>query len=241
MGIIKLFVKKFFPRKILNFILNQYCKLKGERTARQYQGNSVLCPCCGKIFCQFMDHKICPFCLSLPQHRIVCHYLNKNKEIISSKKSILFGAEFSIRIWFERNGCHYITADLLDLSADITVDTQKTPFLDESWGVIIGNHILEQVPDYNIALKELKRILKKDGILALTVPTDRNFETAYEDASIVTKEELINLFGQANPVRILGNDLEKIVTNAGFSFEIVDRVIGPKNGDDNRVYICRKK
>lgn len=161
----------------------------------------------------------------------------------------MFGAEPSIKKWFARNDCHYTTADLFDRSADVKADIQNIPFYDESWRLIICNHVLEHVPDYKFALKELKRILKKDGILELTIPTDRNFETVYEDTSIVTKEERIKHFGQNDHVRIFGNDFEKILTNVGFTVEVVDGselpieiagVIGPANYDDNRVYICRK-
>jgi ubiquinone/menaquinone biosynthesis C-methylase UbiE len=129
------------------------------------------------------------------------------------------------------------------------VDIQNTAFVDETWDLIVCNHILEHVPDYKVALNELKRILKKDGILELTVPTDRNFETVYENENITSKKERIKAFGQYDHVRIFGNDFEKILTDLGFSVEIIDGsklpaeivgVIGPANYDDNRVYICKK-
>jgi SAM-dependent methyltransferase len=163
---------------------------------------------------------------------------------------LMFGAEISIQIWFQKNGYSYTTADLFDEDADVQVDIQKTPFPDERWLMIICNHVLEHVPDYQMALMELRRILKKDGILEITVPTDRTLKTVYEDPAIVSKEERIERFGQFDHVRIFGNDFEAILEKAGFFVEVLEgdklpAIIGPAPGpakyDDNRVYICRKK
>jgi predicted SAM-dependent methyltransferase len=161
----------------------------------------------------------------------------------------MFGAEYSIKKWFDRNKFSYTTADLFDRSADVKVDIQNTSFENDAWDLIVCNHVLEHVPDYKIALMELKRILKKDGILELTVPIDRSLETVYENKNITSKDERIKIFGQDDHVRIFGNDLDKILTDLGFSVEVIDGgklpaeiagVIGPANYDDNRVYICNK-
>jgi predicted SAM-dependent methyltransferase len=161
----------------------------------------------------------------------------------------MFGAEYSIKKWFDRNDYYYTTADLFNRSADIKADIQNTPFGDETWDLIICNHVLEHVPNYKDALTELRRILKINGQLELTVPTDRSFETVYEDATITSKEERIKAYGQSDHVRIFGNDFEKILLELGFSVEVIDGnelpaeivgIIGPANYDDNRVYICKK-
>jgi len=161
----------------------------------------------------------------------------------------MFGAEYSIKKWLDRNDCHYETADLFDRSADIKVDIQNIPFPDESWDLVICNHILEHVPNYKIALKELKRILKKRGLLEITVPTDRKITSVYEDSTIVKKEERVKYFGQDDHLRIFGDDFETILNQMGFFVEVVDGnrlpfeiggKIGPINYDDNRIYICKK-
>jgi predicted SAM-dependent methyltransferase len=163
---------------------------------------------------------------------------------------LMFGAEYSIKKWFDRNGYHYTTADLFDRSADIKADIQNTPFADETWDLIICNHVLEHVPNYKNALIELRRILKINGKLELTVPTDRSFEKVYEDLTITSKEERIKAFGQYDHVRIFGNNFEQILLELGFSVEVIDGnelpakivgEIGPANYDDNRVYICKGK
>jgi predicted SAM-dependent methyltransferase len=264
---IKFIVKALFPKWLLRIIMRKRMEIKGKRNWRIYQGNTVVCPCCGKSFSRFMDfkflqgnnterfietyqNKVCPYCFSSPRHRIACYYFDTIKGTLSKNNIIMFGAEYSIETWFDRNNYHYTTADLFDRTADIKVDIQNTSFPDEIWGLIVCNHVLEHVPDYKKALMELKRILRKDGILELTVPTDRSFTRVYEDASKTSREERIKHFGQYDHIRIFGNDLGDILNELGFSVEIIDGdtlpteiggVIGPANYDDNRVYICRKK
>ena len=265
MNFIKSLVKKLFPRKLLKIVYGKYYGIKRRKAERLYRGSNVLCPCCGKRFDRFMDYgykkynyrefdyyknTICPYCFSYPRHRIVCYYFSKVKETVPHDNILIFGAEPSIINWFDMNDCHYTTADLFNRAADVKIDIQNILFPDESWKLIICNHVLEHVPDYKTALKELRRILKKDGFLELTVPIDRNLETVYEDPNITRKEDRIKHFGQYDHVRIFGNDFEKIVTEAGFSVETINGdklpneivgIIGPANYDDNRIYICRRK
>ena len=267
MKVIKTLVKKYMPKRLLRIIMGKYFEREGRRLAKEYQGDNVTCPCCNSSFKSFMDFEIseinnesrysdyykntlCPRCFSFPRHRIVCDYFNRNKNFFSNKPNILmFGAEYSIEKWFRNHDLLYTKADLFDRTAEIKVDILNTPFADNSWSIIICNHVLEHVPDYKLALKELKRILKKDGFLELAVPTDKNFNTTYEDDSIVTSEQRVEFFGQADHLRVFGNDFQGLLIEAGFKVEVVNGddlpekyrcVVGPANYDDNRIYICRK-
>jgi ubiquinone/menaquinone biosynthesis C-methylase UbiE len=229
--------------------------------------DKVLCPCCGKTFGRFVHFEfnrpyvydferykeyykntICPNCFSLPRHRIACSYFDSN---CIEGNILMFGAEKSLKKYFDRNNNRYTTADLFDQTANLKIDIQEIQLPDEQWDLIICNHVLEHVPDYKKALMELNRILKKGGILEITVPTDRDFETVYEahGVNVTSTEERIRTFGQYDHLRIFGNNFEKILTDSGFSVEIIDGknlpveivgVIGPANYDDNRVYICKK-
>lgn len=267
MRFLKFLVKKFFPGRLLRKIRDKYFEIKGRKNERHYPGNAVLCPCCGKRFGGFMDfpasggcnyeryihtykNTVCPYCFSMPRHRIVCYYLDKNRQSVPKDRILMLGAEFSIKKWFDMNGSRYLTADLFDRGADIKADIQDMPFPGDRWEIIICNHVLEHVPDYKAALKELKRVLNSRGFLEITVPADRGLETVYEDAGIVKQEDRIKYFGQYDHVRIFGSDFEGILRESGFLVEIIDGckippeiggVAGPMDYDDNRVYICRKK
>jgi ubiquinone/menaquinone biosynthesis C-methylase UbiE len=45
------------------------------------------------------------------------------------------------------------------------IDAQEIPFEDETFDAVIANHMLYHVPDRKQALKEMRRVLKDDGIL----------------------------------------------------------------------------
>jgi ubiquinone/menaquinone biosynthesis C-methylase UbiE len=161
----------------------------------------------------------------------------------------MFGAEDSIKKWFKRNGYKYLTADLYDKSADVTVDIQKTPFPAESWSLIICNHVLQHVDNFSAALSELKRVLTKDGLLELTVAKNNSLETTYEDSNI-EKDRRMEEYGQSDYLRIFGRDFKEILENTGFCVELIDgdmlpsnikAVTGPGSLDDNKVYLCRKR
>lgn len=56
--------------------------------------------------------------------------------------------------------------DYLFSIADIT----KLPFADSSFDCVICSEVMEHIPDHEKALKELDRILKPQGTLAVSVP-----------------------------------------------------------------------
>jgi predicted SAM-dependent methyltransferase len=258
-------IKKYMPKSMLKILMRQYYESKGRRNARRYRGNAAVCPCCGQSFRSFMDFEcsdinnkaryegyyentVCPRCSSFPRHRVVCCYLDENRDRLGDR-ILMFGAERSIEKWFRRHGFRYQTADLFDRTAEIKTDIQATSFPDDSWSLIICNHVLEHVPDYKAALKELRRILKKDGLLEISVPTDRTLETVHEDANVITPEERMERFGQSDHLRIFGSDIEQLLKDAGFGVEVITgdalpagfrTVVGPASYDDNRIYICRK-
>ena len=45
------------------------------------------------------------------------------------------------------------------------IDAQSIPYADETFDAVIANHMLYHVPDRRQALKEMRRVLKDDGIL----------------------------------------------------------------------------
>lgn len=53
----------------------------------------------------------------------------------------------------------------------VVADAGKMPFKDGSFGTVVANSVLEHVESLDKVLSEVARILRKDGILVLTVPT----------------------------------------------------------------------
>jgi len=54
------------------------------------------------------------------------------------------------------------------------IDAQSIPFDDETFDVVIANHMLYHVPDRPKALSEIRRVLKADGILIAATNGDNH-------------------------------------------------------------------
>lgn len=49
-------------------------------------------------------------------------------------------------------------------------DALKLPFADESFDKVVCSEVLEHIPDYKGAIKEIERVLKPGGVAAISVP-----------------------------------------------------------------------
>ena len=212
------------------------------------------CPCCGHkpIFfirgiyrwqpyyfdtSRYVDcdqYVICPFCGSLPRHRILISYLQSNPDLLQGSHILIFAAEYSVKKWLKKNGTDFITADI-QRSADLKIDITDTGLDSDSYDLIICNHVLEHVYDYRAALKELYRIVIPGGHVILSFPLDYSLDSVYEDASITTRMGRIKAFGQHDHLRIFGADTKKILEDTGFGVEEIcgrdfDSAIKPLTG-----------
>ncbi len=61
------------------------------------------------------------------------------------------------------------------LSSVSCANLLQLPFPDESFDLIVCNHVLEHIPDYMGALNELHRTISKGGLLLLGVPNEGCF------------------------------------------------------------------
>lgn len=228
------------------------------------------CPCCDTHLIRFIDigfdrkptlynparyhgidqNVICPVCISLPRHRILIEWMEEHKAWMKNKKILHFAQESSLRLWMDRNGLAADTADLYH-PADLKLNIEATGLPDDSYDMIICNHVLEHVSDYRKALSELHRILRPGGKLILSFPVDRKLNSVYEDPSITSESERILHFGQMDHLRVFGTDSPEMLKHAGFMVtEICGKnyeekkikpVIGPANYDDNVLWCLTKR
>ena len=191
---------------------------------------------------------ICPVCGSLPRHRILTSWLNKNKDWLKGKSILHFAQEKSIRLWMNRNQIKCTTADLY-APADLKINIENIYLDDASYDVIICNHVLEHVTDYKKALRELSRIIRSDGKIIISFPVDIAFETVSENSNITTNAGRIEHFGQYDHQRIFGKDSFALLEKAGFEVsEIkgeecennIKPVIGPADYDYNILWCLSK-
>ena len=71
---------------------------------------------------------------------------------------------------------------------------------DETYDIIISSHVLEHVENDRKALKEMKRILKEDGMILFLVPIDLNANKINEEWGL-SEEENWRRFGQGDYCR----------------------------------------
>ncbi|MEM7382256.1 MAG: methyltransferase domain-containing protein, partial [Bacteroidota bacterium] len=124
----------------------------------------------------------------------------------------------------------YTTTDLNSPLADVKADICKLPFDDNSFDIILCNHVLEHIPNDIKAMSELYRILKPGGWGIFQIPQDLSRDTTFEDDSITDKGERAKIFGQYDHVRIYGRDYFDKLRQAGFEVEELDYTanLGPE-------------
>jgi SAM-dependent methyltransferase len=90
----------------------------------------------------------------------------------------------------------------LDLVAGPTVDVrasaERLPFADEVFDLVVSQEVLEHVRDPFRAMKEMRRVLKKDGILYCQVPFIIGYHPGPTDFWRFTREGIRQLVEQAN-------------------------------------------
>jgi len=167
----------------------------------------------------------CPHCGAFERHRLLWLFWEKKTTLFDNtqKKILHIAAEpcFVRRLKdvFNDNYPNYLTADLYNPSAMVKMDITNIHYSDESFDVIICNHVLEHVSDDLKAMKELYRILNKNGWAILLVPTD-NIEKTYEDFSITTESGRLKAFGQHDHVRKYGRDYIDRLKFSGFNVTV---------------------
>lgn len=196
------------------------------------RGNKFTDPIDGKSFRSFLpygygtqrNNVLSPSTLSLERHRLLWLYLKNETTFFTDNLKVLhFAPEQAFYKRFRNmKNLDYTTTDLLSPLADVKADICNLPFKDNSFDVILCNHVLEHIPDDTKAMQELYRVLKPNGWAILQIPQDLNRETTFEDDSITDKKERAKIFGQYDHVRIYGRDYFNKLRSIGFKVDEVD-------------------
>ena len=265
-------LKKKTPRsfwKAMRFVYRKLLRLRYKTAMTLSPANKVCyCPCCGLRFKSFKvgDHFeypefydlslfenikqdiSCPYCYSLPRHRILASWCIDHMELLKSKDILYFAPEKSMTMWMDRSGIKYRTADLLDTETDLQIDIQKTGLPGNSFDVVICNHVLEHVDDVYAALAEVRRILRNGGYFICSFPVNTDVDIVLEDSSCVSEEDRRRVYGQTDHVRLFGQGAECILEKGGFDVSVIDGddypeeiapVTGPCRYDVNRLFLCK--
>ena len=259
-------MNKKLKKRTPKILLNWYRRFRTNRRMKQYQGNTVVCPICESTFREFAPFGLnrrknarCPRCGSLERHRLIWKYMNERTDLFQktgTSRLLHFAPEQAFYNVFSNNSkIDYVPCDLSPEAyrygngPKITkVDIVSIPFEDNSFDVVLCNHVLEHIPDDAHAMSELYRVMKKGAWAILQVPIDYSLDVTYEDFSITTPKGREEAFGQYDHVRFYGKDYMDRLKKAGF--EVVEdafvKSISPEEQfrygllDSEYLYYCQK-
>ena len=166
---------------------------------------------------------LCPGTFSLERHRLLWLYLKKETDFFNSNNKILhFAPEQCFHKFFKSFFKNYTSIDLNSPIVDIKADICNLPFNDNSYDYILCNHVLEHIYDDEKAMKEIFRVLNKNGIAILQVPIDIKSNLTQDGRDIDDKEVRSKLFGQYDHLRMYGLDYFKKLKKVGFNVKNID-------------------
>ncbi len=194
-----------------------------------YRGSQFQDPINGKGYRKLLPYgyenprqnALSPGTLSLERHRLMWLYLQNETQFFNQNLKVLHIApeQSFLKRFKNQVNLEYTTTDLYSPIVDVKADILDLPFEDNSFDVIICNHVLEHIEDDKKALKELYRVMKPGGWGIFQVPMKVREAHTYEDFSITEPEDRKKHFGQYDHVRWYGLDYFKRLEEAGFEVE----------------------
>lgn len=195
-------------------------------------GNTYTDPIDNKSFRKFLpygygkqrENVLSPSTLSLERHRLLWLFLKNETDFFTKSLKLLhFAPEQAFFKRFKKlQNLDYTTTDLNSPLADVIADICNLPFEENSFDVILCNHVLEHIPDDSKAMQELYRVMKPGGWGVFQIPQDLNRMVTFEDNSITDKKQRAAIFGQYDHVRIYGRDYFDKLRSVGFIVTEVD-------------------
>ena len=217
---------KFFLNLIPRPLLISFSFFIRPVFALYYRGTTFEDPIDGKTFRSFLpygyesprENVLSPSTLSLERHRLLWLFLKTETDFFTSPLKVLhFAPEQAFYERFRKlENLEYTTTDLNSPLADVKADICNLPFSEDTFDVILCNHVLEHIPNDTKAMEELYRVLKPGGWGIFQIPQDLTRTQTFEDDSITDKTERAKIFGQYDHVRIYGRDYFNKLRSIGF-------------------------
>ncbi len=222
---------KYLISFLIRFVPRKYLQLFSHIPLRVYsffmKGDKVECTVCHKTLNKFLpygrlhprENALCPSCLALERHRLMYLYLEKKTNFFTDRLKVLHVApEYCFIDRFEKmSNLEYITADIESPLAKVKMNIEAIPFPENTFDVIFCNHVLEHVEHFDVAVKELYRVLKPGGWGIMQSPQDMKMAHTLEDPSITDPRERERVFLQSDHLRLFGRDYGRELSRGGFT------------------------
>jgi SAM-dependent methyltransferase len=191
-----------------------------------YRGDALEDPIDHRKYKKFLSYgygtersnALSPGTLSLERHRALYLYLKEKTDVFTRKVSMLHIApERSLgNIFKKQANIDYLSADLLSPWAMVHFDAHAIPYRNDTFDIVIANHILEHVQDDRRVMAEMYRVMKPGGFGVFQVPLDETLAATREDPFLRDEAEQHRLFGQKDHVRQYGIDYLERLASVGF-------------------------
>lgn len=213
------------------------------------RGNKHQDPIDGKKFRKLLpygyenprENVLSPSTLSLERHRLLWLYLERETDFFRATYKVLhFAPEQAFLKRFRKlKNLDYTTTDLNSPLADVKADICRLPFQDESFDIVLCNHVLEHIPDDTRAMSELFRVMRRGGWGIFQVPQELGRTLTLEDPSITDKRDRAKIFGQYDHVRVYGRDYFDKLRSIGFTVTEVDYTAGLTDVEIDRYRLAK--
>jgi SAM-dependent methyltransferase len=221
-------------KESLGFLFPILNKVRLYGLRMKFAGDKVCCACCGNTFREFAPfggsrrkNAWCPKCESLERHRLLAMYFENKTDIYKKSLRLLHVAPETIfyNKFIKQSNIDYYPADKFNKmypAGTHYIDILDIDMPDESFDVIICNHVFQYIDEDLKAMRELYRVLKKGGWAIMQVPINKKLEKTFEDTSITDPVEREKAFGLKDHVRFYALDYADRLREAGFNVKIDD-------------------
>lgn len=169
----------------------------------------------------YRKNALCPCCGSLDRERWQFYVLNNKIKIIQNRGRILhFAPEKHISHMIRKaDTIDYYTGDIVPGAAMHVTDITDIQYKNDVFDYVISNHVMEHIVEEEKAVSEIKRVLKPTGKWIFSFPICMDQKT-YEDDSVVSQEQRLQVYGQKDHVRLYGNDFKERFEKYGLKLQI---------------------
>jgi len=153
-----------------------------------------------------IDNYGCIYCGSTDRERHLYMFFDKLSfwDKFRNARILHFAPETPLSLKIEQLlPAEYIKCDLFPIEDWRKIDITKIDFEDNYFDLLICNHVIEHVPDHLLAMKEISRVVKKNGVAILQTPYSELLYSHFEDRNINTDELRLLFYGQEDHVRIV--------------------------------------
>lgn len=163
----------------------------------------------------------CPACGGIDRERWQVWVLSKYTNIFSASCRVLhFAPEEPVSKYISANqDCDYYTGDIVLGRAMHKTDITDIQYKDGFFDFVIMNHVLEHIDDMEQAMREVKRVMKKNGKLIISFPICMDQDTL-ELPNITSDADRLEYYGQEDHVRLFGRDYVQRIADFGFSVTV---------------------